>query len=104
MKGKIDLVTGSTSGIGWGMVGTLAEAGAGVMLHDLGDLAELERLRAGLARCTGLRVVVLWVTKTSSWFEIVHSPAWFWQVCHTMFDVILVVLRSIGYWGIMRVE
>ena len=72
LNGKIELVTGSTSGIGWGMAGALAKAGADVMLQGLGDPAELERLRVGPARRTGLRVVVLRVTKFSSWFEIVH--------------------------------
>jgi len=56
MKGKVAVVTGSTSGIGWGLAGALAEAGADVMLHGLGDPAEVERLRAGLAARTGVRV------------------------------------------------
>jgi 3-hydroxybutyrate dehydrogenase len=56
MKGKVALITGSTSGIGWGLAGALAEAGADVMLHGLGDPAEVERLRAGLAGRTGVRV------------------------------------------------
>lgn len=56
MKGKVALITGSTSGIGWGLAGALAQAGADVMLHGLGDQAEVERLRAGLAARAGVRV------------------------------------------------
>ncbi len=58
MKGKVALVTGSTSGIGWGMVNALAQAGADVMLHGLGDPPEVERLRADLAKRMGVRVAV----------------------------------------------
>ncbi len=58
MKGKIAQVACSTSGIGRGMAGVLAEAGADVMLHGLGAPADFEHLRAGLARRTGARVAV----------------------------------------------
>ena len=58
MKGKVALVTGSTSGIGWGIAQALAGRGADVMLHGLGEPAEVERLRADLAARTGVRVAV----------------------------------------------
>ena len=58
MKGKVALVTGSTSGIGWGIAQALAGQGADVMLHGLGEPAEVERLRADLAKRTGARVAV----------------------------------------------
>ena len=48
LKGKVTLVTGSTSGIGLGIARALAGAGADVMLNGFGDAAEIERLRAGL--------------------------------------------------------
>lgn len=56
MKGKIALVTGSTSGIGLGIAWALAREGAHIMLHGLGDPADIERLRAGLAGKTGVTV------------------------------------------------
>ncbi len=56
LKGKKALVTGSTSGIGWGIARALAREGAAVMLHGLGDRGEIERLRASLADETGVTV------------------------------------------------
>lgn len=49
LSGRVALVTGSTSGIGLGMAEALANAGAAVMLHGLGDRNEIETLRARIA-------------------------------------------------------
>ncbi|HTV44155.1 MAG TPA: 3-hydroxybutyrate dehydrogenase [Stellaceae bacterium] len=49
LKGKIAIVTGSTSGIGRGIAGALAAQGCNLMLNGFGDPDEVERLRAGLA-------------------------------------------------------
>lgn len=56
LKGKVALVTGSTSGIGLAIATTLAQAGADVMLNGFGDATAIETLRAGLARGAGVRV------------------------------------------------
>ncbi|EME71312.1 dehydrogenase [Paramagnetospirillum caucaseum] len=57
LNGKRALVTGSTSGIGLGIARALAAKGASVMLNGFGDGAEIEALRAGLAREFGVTVL-----------------------------------------------
>lgn len=50
------LVTGSTSGIGLAVARAFARSGTDVMLNGLGDPAEIERIRADLAREFAVRV------------------------------------------------
>ena len=57
LKGKVAVVTGSTSGIGLGIAEGLTQAGAEVVLNGFGDAAEIERIRAGLAQRHGVRVL-----------------------------------------------
>ena len=56
LKGKTAIVTGSTSGIGLGIARALGGAGANLMLNGFGDAAQIETLRAGLAKEFGVRV------------------------------------------------
>ncbi len=57
LKGKVAIVTGSTSGIGLGVAERLAAAGADIMLNGFGDAAEIEAIRERLAAAQGVRVV-----------------------------------------------
>jgi len=56
LKGKVALVTGSTSGIGLGIARALAGAGADLLINGFGDPAAIEAERAGLAKEFGVRV------------------------------------------------
>jgi 3-hydroxybutyrate dehydrogenase len=49
LQGKTALVTGSTSGIGWGIAQALAAAGCAVMLNGFGAAAEIDQLKRDLA-------------------------------------------------------
>lgn len=56
LKGKVALVTGSTSGIGLGIARALAAAGADIMLNGFGDAAQIEALRSEMAASHGVKV------------------------------------------------
>lgn len=56
LMGRNAVITGSTSGIGLGIAKALAAEGVNVMLNGLGDAAEIERVRAGLAQEAGVTV------------------------------------------------
>jgi 3-hydroxybutyrate dehydrogenase len=58
LRGKVALVTGSTSGIGLGVARRLAAAGADVALNGFGEAEAIEALRRGLEAEHGVRVVV----------------------------------------------
>lgn len=57
LQGKVAVVTGSTSGIGFGIAQAMARAGASVMLNGFGDPAAIEAMRAELARASGVAVL-----------------------------------------------
>ncbi|KAG4080769.1 hypothetical protein HA402_009940 [Bradysia odoriphaga] len=57
LKGKVALVTGSTSGIGLGIATAFAQQGAHVVLNGFGDAVDIEALRAGLAAQYGVQVL-----------------------------------------------
>lgn len=55
LQGKAAVVTGSTSGIGYGIAAALAEQGANIMLNGFGDAQAVEALRAGLEQQFGIK-------------------------------------------------
>ncbi len=57
LKGKVAIVTGSTSGIGLGIAGALAGQGADIVLNGFGEPDAIESIRVGLEREHGVRVV-----------------------------------------------
>ena len=56
LKGKVSLVTGSTSGIGLGIARALAGAGSDVVLNGFGKPEEIEAAREGVAKDYDVRV------------------------------------------------
>jgi 3-hydroxybutyrate dehydrogenase len=56
LKGRVAVVTGSTSGIGLGIATALAAEGVALMLNGFGDVAAIERLRRELAEKHGVPV------------------------------------------------
>lgn len=57
LKGKVAVVTGSTSGIGLGIAQTVAAQGADVVLNGFGDAAAIEALRQDIEKTHGVRAV-----------------------------------------------
>src|ERR1700676_3044335 len=57
LKGKVALVTGSTSGIGQGIAEALAADGASIMLNGFGDPAKIEALRASFEQRFGVKAL-----------------------------------------------
>jgi 3-hydroxybutyrate dehydrogenase len=57
LKGKVAIVTGSTSGIGLGIAKELTRLGADLVLNGFGNAGEIEAIRSGIERDHGVRVV-----------------------------------------------
>ncbi|MHB9842103.1 SDR family NAD(P)-dependent oxidoreductase [Paraburkholderia terrae] len=56
IRGKVAVVTGSTSAIGLAIARKLASEGAGVALNGFGDSTEIEAIRAAMAEQYGVPV------------------------------------------------
>jgi len=56
LKGKVAVVTGSTSGIGLGVARALATEGCAIMLNGFGDKAMIDKLQRDLATEHGVEV------------------------------------------------
>ncbi|MFL6712860.1 MAG: 3-hydroxybutyrate dehydrogenase [Sulfurifustis sp.] len=56
LKDKVAVVTGSTSGIGYGVARALAAQGAAIMLNGFGEASQIEKLRRELAGEYGVKV------------------------------------------------
>jgi len=56
LKGKVAVVTGSTSGIGLGIARQLAAAGADIVVNGFGEPADIDRLCKAIAAQSGVRV------------------------------------------------
>ena len=56
LKGKVAVVTGSTSGIGLGIARALAAQGADIMINGFGEPAAIENLRQEIATTHGVGV------------------------------------------------
>jgi 3-hydroxybutyrate dehydrogenase len=55
LKGKVALVTGSTSGIGLGIARAYAREGADIVINGFGDRDAIEKERSGIEREFGVR-------------------------------------------------
>jgi 3-hydroxybutyrate dehydrogenase len=56
LRGKVAIVTGSTSGIGLGVARALAAEGVCILLNGFGDAGEIDALRAGIGSRHGVAV------------------------------------------------
>ncbi len=75
LKGKIALVTGSTSGIGLAYARALAAQGANITINGFGDAAAIETERAGIEKEFGVKALYspADMTKPAQIADMVHT-------------------------------
>ena len=76
LKGKVALVTGSTSGIGLGIARALAAEGADLMLNGFGDPAQIDALRAEIAGVAGIDCLYVGPSDLGSTYGVDPIRAW----------------------------
>jgi 3-hydroxybutyrate dehydrogenase len=57
LKGKVALVTGSTSGIGLAIARAFAKEGADICINGFGDTAAIEKERSGIEKDFGVKAI-----------------------------------------------
>ena len=57
LKGRVAVVTGSTSGIGRGIAEAFAREGAALVVNGFGDKGEIESLRKALEKASGAKAI-----------------------------------------------
>src|SRR5258705_12501216 len=57
LKGKIAVITGSTSGIGLGIARAFAKDGANVVINGFGPAADIEKERSGIEKEFGVKAI-----------------------------------------------
>ena len=100
LKGKVAVVTGSTSGIGLGIARGLAQAGAHIVLNGFGDRAEIEKTRAEIKAAASGSQVIYHGADMSKPAEIVAMI----KETHKRFGSVDIVVNNAGIQKVAPIE